>query len=156
VSTGDQFEAYLWILLALALGGIIGLERELRGHEAGLRTTALVCGGAAIFGQVSNLYGDDRIAAGVVQGIGFLGAGLVVQRGRSVIGATTAATVWAVAAIGLVVAREAAVLAILITVTIVIALELAPASDWVLRTARARGVTHRESDPIADDPPAGQ
>jgi len=106
MSERDQLELFLWVLYALALGAAVGLEREFRGHEAGIRTTAIVCGGAALFGQMSASLGDTRVAAGVVQGIGFLGAGLVFQRGASVKGVTTAATVWAIAAVGLVVASQ--------------------------------------------------
>jgi putative Mg2+ transporter-C (MgtC) family protein len=124
------------MLLALGLGSAIGLEREFRGHEAGIRTLGLVCLGAAIFGEASNVYGDSRIAAGVVQGIGFLGAGLIIVRGVNVVGATTAVTVWAVAAVGLLVSEEGWLAAILITVTIIVALELSPVSDWVLGHGR--------------------
>jgi putative Mg2+ transporter-C (MgtC) family protein len=127
---------YLRMLLALGLGSAIGLEREFRGHEAGIRTLGLVCLGAAIFGEASNVYGDSRIAAGVVQGIGFLGAGLIIVRGVNVVGATTAVTVWAVAAVGLLVSEEGWLAAILITVTIIVALELSPVSDWVLGHGR--------------------
>jgi putative Mg2+ transporter-C (MgtC) family protein len=136
VSAGEQFEMYLRMLLALGLGSAIGLEREFRGHEAGIRTLGLVCLGAAIFGEASNVYGDSRIAAGVVQGIGFLGAGLIIVRGVNVVGATTAVTVWAVAAVGLLVSEEGWLAAILITVTIIVALELSPVSDWVLGHGR--------------------
>ena len=136
MSAGEQFEMYLRMLLALGLGSAIGLEREFRGHEAGIRTLGLVCLGAAIFGEASNVYGDSRIAAGVVQGIGFLGAGLISVRGVNVVGATTAVTVWAVAAVGLLVSEEGWLAAILITVTIIVALELSPVSDWVLGHGR--------------------
>ncbi len=136
MSAGEQFEMYLRMLLALGLGSAIGLEREFRGHEAGIRTLGLVCLGAAIFGEASNVYGDSRIAAGVVQGIGFLGAGLIIVRGVNVVGATTAVTVWAVAAVGLLVSEEGWLAAILITVTIIVALELSPVSDWVLGHGR--------------------
>src|SRR5689334_22528444 len=77
VSNADQLRLVAWVLLGFALGALVGLEREYRGHEAGVRTTALVCAGATMFTLVSGRVGDTRIAAGVVQGIGFLGAGLV-------------------------------------------------------------------------------
>ena len=131
-SNGDQARAYLWVFMGLALGAVIGFEREYRGHEAGIRTAALVCGGATIFTQVSVLFGDSRVAAGVVQGIGFLGAGLVIQRGRSVRGVTTATTIWVVAAIGVLVGEELWLTAVLVTGTVVVILELAPVSNWVL------------------------
>ena len=136
MSERDQFELYLWVLYAFGLGAAVGLERELRGHEAGIRTTAIVCAGAALFGQVSSTFTDTRIAAGVVQGIGFLGAGLVFQRGASVKGVTTAATVWVMAAVGLVVASQLWVLALLTTATIILVLELTPVAEQFLPMPR--------------------
>jgi putative Mg2+ transporter-C (MgtC) family protein len=103
------------VVLAAALGGAIGLERELREREAGLRTHMLVAVGAALFTMVSAYAWSDwqfsnreglvfdptRIAAQVVTGIGFLGAGAIIRQGLSVRGLTTAATLWVVAAIGM-------------------------------------------------------
>jgi putative Mg2+ transporter-C (MgtC) family protein len=101
--------------LAAALGGVIGFERELRDREAGLRTHMLVCLGSALFTIVS-AYGfrefltsgdqviradPTRIAAQIVTGIGFLGAGAIIRQGLSVRGLTTAATLWVSAAIGI-------------------------------------------------------
>lgn len=150
VSTGDQFEIYLWILFAVGLGAVVGLEREFRGHEAGIRTNALVCAGAATFGLVGREIGEDRVAAAVVQGVGFLGAGLVFQRGSSVRGVTTAATIWVMAAIGVVISQEMWLTALLITATVLIMLELAPVSDWVLRTSAKEGTIHNP-DVLADE-----
>jgi putative Mg2+ transporter-C (MgtC) family protein len=100
-----EIEMVLRLLLALVLGGIIGYQRERSGKEAGLRTHILICSGAALFTIVS-IYGfpgsEGRIAAGIVTGIGFIGAGVILHRtGGEVVGLTTAATIWAVAAIGL-------------------------------------------------------
>ncbi len=153
MSERDQVELFLWVLYALGLGAAVGLEREIRGHEAGIRTTAIVCAGAALFGQISDSFGDTRIAAGVVQGIGFLGAGLVFQRGTSVKGVTTAATVWVMAAVGLVVASELWVLALLSTLTIILVLELAPVSDRVLATSRKNHQTHGTARPSDEEHP---
>jgi putative Mg2+ transporter-C (MgtC) family protein len=151
MSERDQFELFLWVLFAAGLGGAVGLEREFRGHEAGIRTTAIVCAGAALFGQVSLSLGDTRIAAGVVQGIGFLGAGLVFQRGTNIKGVTTAATIWAMAAVGLIVASELWLLALLTTVTIISLLELAPVSDLVLKRSREQGLTHGDAVPSDEE-----
>ena len=142
MSAHDQLELFLWVLYAMGLGALVGIEREFRGHEAGFRTTALVCGGAAVFGQISQSFGDSRVAAGVVQGIGFLGAGLVWQRGDSVRGATTAATIWVMAGVGLIVGVELWLLAALICLTLIIVLELAPVSDRILRYSRNAGHAH--------------
>ena len=101
------------LLLATLLGGAIGLEREMAGKPAGLRTNILICVGAALFTQLSvdiarigftpdgRPYGDTtRIAAQIVSGIGFLGAGAILHGAGAIIGLTTAATIWVVAAIG--------------------------------------------------------
>lgn len=100
-------EALLRLALAGALGGLIGLERELREREAGLRTHLLVALGSGLFTIVS-AYGftsirtdPTRIAAQIVTGIGFLGAGAILRQGSSIRGLTTAATLWVVAAVGL-------------------------------------------------------
>lgn len=98
----------LRLLLAAGLGAAIGYQRERAGKAAGLRTHILICVGAALFTVVS-LYGFGptsdvgRVAAGVVAGIGFIGAGAIIHRGAGdiVAGLTTAATIWAVAAVGL-------------------------------------------------------
>ena len=147
MSERDQLELFLWVLYAMGLGAAVGLERELRGHEAGVRTNALVCGGAAIFGQVSEAYADSRIAAGVVQGIGFIGAGLIFQRRGTVKGVTTAATIWVMAALGLVVSSELWLMPLLLTATIIALLELAPVSDAVLKFSRDRGLAHGDAKP---------
>lgn len=151
MSERDQFELFLWVLMAAGLGGAVGLEREFRGHEAGIRTTAIVCAGAALFGQVSLSLGDTRIAAGVVQGIGFLCAGLVFQRGNNIKGVTTAATVWLMTAVGLVVASEMWLLALLSTATIIVVLELAPLSDMVLKSSREKGLTYGDAMPSDEE-----
>ncbi|HEY1392194.1 MAG TPA: MgtC/SapB family protein [Methylibium sp.] len=94
----------LRVLLALVLGAVIGTERQLRQRMAGLRTNALVAAGAALFVAVSALSGDAqgeaRIAAQVVSGIGFLGAGVIMREGLNVRGLNTAATLWCSAAVG--------------------------------------------------------
>lgn len=105
----------LRLSLAALLGGLIGSEREIREHEAGLRTHLIVSVGSCLFTLVS-AYGfrdflveggatvradPTRIAAQIVTGIGFLGAGTILRQGMSIRGLTTAATLWAVAAIGL-------------------------------------------------------
>ncbi|MFC5412702.1 MgtC/SapB family protein [Larkinella bovis] len=95
-------EDILKLLLAMLLGGLIGAEREYRSKSAGLRTTILICVGSALFTIVSRRFSDDeRIAANIVNGIGFLGAGIIFRQETSVKGLTTAATIWAVAAIGM-------------------------------------------------------
>jgi putative Mg2+ transporter-C (MgtC) family protein len=108
-------EALLRIVVAAALGGAVGIERELRDREAGFRTHMLVSIGSALFTIVSAYAFRDflvsgaavvradptRIAAQIVTGIGFLGAGAIIRQGLAVRGLTTAATLWVVAAIGM-------------------------------------------------------
>jgi putative Mg2+ transporter-C (MgtC) family protein len=111
----DWLDIVFRLGLAAVLGGAIGLERELREREAGLRTHLLVSVGAALFTLVSAyawtdwtfstprglVFDPTRIAAQVVSGIGFLGAGAIIRQGLSVRGLTTAASLWLVAAIGM-------------------------------------------------------
>jgi putative Mg2+ transporter-C (MgtC) family protein len=100
--------------LAIVLGGAIGLEREIAGKPAGLRTNILICVGAALLTHVSvaittipERVGDpSRLAAMIVSGIGFIGAGTIMQARGTVTGLTSAATIWVVAAIGIAVGAE--------------------------------------------------
>ena len=101
-----EWTMVLRLLLAAALGGVIGFQREWTGKEAGLRTHMLICLGSALF-TVLSIYaftGSDpaRIAAGIATGIGFIGAGVILHRtGGEVKGLTTAATIFATAAVGM-------------------------------------------------------
>jgi putative Mg2+ transporter-C (MgtC) family protein len=128
VDTGDQLLILARLALAALLGAFIGLERELRGYPAGVRTVALVTAGSALFTEVSRITGasEDRIAAGIVTGIGFLGAGLIFREGYTVRGITTAATVWSAAAIGMAVGRELYLVAGLGSLLVFILLEVKP------------------------------
>lgn len=122
------------LLLALALGSAVGLERELSGKPAGLRTNMLICVGAALLTEISifvasqvaphDLIRSDpaRIAAQIVSGIGFLGAGTILVMRGNVVGLTTAATIWVVAAIGMAVGIGAYVVAVGATVLVVLTL----------------------------------
>src|ERR1700678_3339773 len=95
------------LLMAFAMGGIIGGEREWRHKASGLRTNILICMGAALFTMMSVVLAGDnspnkgQVASNIVQGIGFLGAGLILHTRNRVLGLTSAATVWVVAAIGM-------------------------------------------------------
>jgi len=103
---GPEIDIVLKLLLATFLGSMVGFEREIHKKPAGLRTHSLVCMGSTLFTLVSlSMVGPNvdvsRIAAGVVTGIGFLGAGMIFKAENKVKGLTTAAELWALAAIGL-------------------------------------------------------
>lgn len=124
----------LRIFLAAFLGGLVGFEREIRGRTAGFRTHMLVCVGSALFMATSFLVSvqcaqfgvvdPSRIAAGVVTGVGFLGAGAVIRFGSSVQGLTTAASIWTVSAIGLAIGAGLYNAGIITTVIVLIVLFL--------------------------------
>lgn len=125
-----ELEMVLRLLLAAALGAIIGYQRERAGKPAGLRTHILICVGAALF-TIASAYGfgvgadPGRVAAGIVAGIGFLGAGAIFHRqGGIVEGLTTAATIWAVAAIGLAAGAGLYIIAAVTTAVVLIVLFL--------------------------------
>lgn len=94
----------LRLLMVIIVGGIIGAEREYRSKSAGFRTMILICLGSFLFTTFSKYMSDvspDRIASNIVTGIGFLGAGVIFKSDNRVNGITTAATIWAVAALGM-------------------------------------------------------
>jgi len=109
IVTALRIELLGKLALAVLLGGAIGLEREIAGKPAGLRTNILICVGAALLTDVSvyittipERVGDpSRLAAQIVSGIGFIGAGTIMQARGTVTGLTSAATIWVVAAIGI-------------------------------------------------------
>jgi len=125
----DQLHTFTSLLipavLAALCGGVVGLERELRDKPAGLKTNALICLGAAMYVYLSELLikeggGDPtRIPGQVITGMGFLGAGAILREGKSILGLTTAATLWTVTAIGLFIGTQHYTLAIILTVTTV-------------------------------------
>ena len=117
------------LLVACALGGAIGIERELRHKDAGLRTSMLICMGAALFTIMSAVLAGDatpdksRVASNIVQGIGFLGAGLILHNKDRVVGMTSAATVFVVAAIGMTCGAGLYLTAAFATVIVLVALQ---------------------------------
>jgi putative Mg2+ transporter-C (MgtC) family protein len=165
IPTLNWDESLLRLALAAALGGLIGIERELREREAGLRTHLLVALGSALFTIVS-AYGfhaflasgasvvradPTRIAAQIVTGIGFLGAGAIIRQGLSVRGLTTAATLWVVAAVGLAAGAGYYSAAVISTALVLVAL-------WPLRIIAFRVLRKfREEDGrLVVSLPAGQ
>lgn len=145
------------LLLATLLGGAIGFEREIAGKPAGLRTNILICVGAALFTHLSigiaqigftpdgRPYGDTtRIAAQIVSGIGFLGAGAILHAHGAVVGLTTAATIWVVAAVGAAIGSGAYVEGVGTSVLIILVLVgLRPVERRLLRRRRKVNATVR-------------
>ncbi|TML55040.1 MAG: hypothetical protein E6G15_04735 [Actinobacteria bacterium] len=155
-------EALLRLALAAALGGAVGIERELREREAGFRTHLLVSLGSALF-TIAGAYGfhdllthgssidPTRVAAQIVTGIGFLGAGAIIRQGVAVRGLTTAATLWVVAAIGLTSGAGYYSAAVITTGLVLFSL-------WPLRIASYRilGRFRPETDRLLVQLPAGE
>ncbi len=134
--------AALHLIAALACGAVIGSERQMRQRMAGLRTNALVALGAASFVTFSSLYPHEvsqtRVAAQVVSGIGFLGAGIIFRDGFNVHGLNTAATLWCSAAVGLMAGAGALPLAALLTALVVfVNLGLRPLVKFLKRKTNA-------------------
>ncbi len=126
-------EVILKLILATALGGLVGLERESNRKPAGFRTNILICLGSTMVmilssvlqGGVESSGGDAaRIAAGVITGIGFIGAGTIIQARGSIVGLTSAATIWTVGILGLVIGTGYYMIALVFTGVILLTLLL--------------------------------
>ena len=118
------------LLTACLLGGMIGLQREISRKAAGVRTNLLICMGAAFFTLLSAVLSGDanpdkgRVASNIVQGIGFLGAGLILHNRSRVSGLTSAASVWVVASIGMACGAGLYATAVLAALVVIVALQL--------------------------------
>ncbi|MFC1771249.1 MgtC/SapB family protein [Candidatus Margulisiibacteriota bacterium] len=119
-----QVNFFIKCLVAVLLGGFIGLERELKNKPAGFKTHVLICLGATVLTFLSSRFsptGDPgRIAAQIISGIGFIGAGTIIHSRQVIQGLTTAATLWVVASIGMLVGAGYFILAILVTILVVL------------------------------------
>ena len=127
------------VLIAAVLGAALGFEREWRGKEAGLRTNTLIALGAALFTAMSVELGagggdSARIAAQVVTGVGFLGAGAILHHGGTVQGLTTAAMIWVNASIGVAAGAGHVRLAVAVTAIVLLTMVvLSPVDTWLQR-----------------------
>jgi len=146
--------------LAALFGALIGTERQLSGKAAGLRTNMLICMGAAAFTIISEQFGQNesitRIAAQIVTGVGFLGAGAIIQDRGGVHGLTTAATIWLVSAIGMACGFEMYLLAAITTFTALIVLfGLSPLARWLTEYGKKHNIrfTLNEGNPPEKKPP---
>lgn len=126
-------EALIKILLAFLLGGLIGGEREVREKSAGFRTMILICLGATLFTMLSIFLGKGNyppyIAANIVTGIGFLGAGAILREGNKITGLTTASSIWLTAAVGMAVGAGHYLLAAAVTIAALVVLWILPALE---------------------------
>lgn len=119
--------------VAVLLGALIGIERQLRNHDAGLKTNALVAAGSGMFVMMAASFGEpDRIVAQILPGIGFLGAGMIMRDGLHVRGLNTAATLWCSAAVGTLAGAGDLLTASLAAVTVVMAnILLRQVAEWI-------------------------
>jgi putative Mg2+ transporter-C (MgtC) family protein len=145
------------LVIASVLGGLIGLQRELAGKPAGLRTNLLICLGSALLTLISlslpaklGLGDPARIAAQIVSGIGFLGAGTILQSRHAVHGLTSAATIWVVAAVGMAVGAGYEQSAFLATAFILVALVLLGQAEDRLLGQHVVAMTVRVGDADLD------
>lgn len=150
----DPGSPAFWLRIGTALlcGGIIGLERQLRGKAAGIRTSILICLGTELFVSLGASFGGERVdptrvLAQVVTGIGFLGGGVILAREGAITGVTSAAVIWVLAALGATIGLghlTAAITLTLITVATLIGVELLESVFHRLR----HGVTDRQLEKI--------
>ena len=159
LDAGTQLDLTLRLVAALVLGAVIGWERELQRMPAGFRTHALVSLGAAIFTVVS-AYGltgpqsdPTRIAAQIVSGVGFLGGGAILHHGGTVRGLTTAASLWAVAAVGMAAGAGLMIMAAVSTVLVIVGLEVFDRFERVLK--RRLDIPQKVRSPRTDEPESG-
>ena len=151
-----QLDLVLRVFVAFILGGVVGVERERRAKAAGLRTHMLVAGGSALFTVASysifvgegTVRDPGRIAAQIVTGVGFLGAGAIIRSGPSVSGLTTAASIWVAAGLGMLAGGGAYALAIAGAAMTVVALRLP--RRWVRPVP---GQSEEDEDDEDDRPP---
>ena len=151
----EQAELVGKLLLAAFCGAVVGWQRDRRRYVAGLRTMALVASGSLLFTGVNETLGLDRVAANIVTGIGFLGAGIIFREGGGVRGITTAASLWAVAAIGVAIGVELYLVALVATGLIFVILEMRPLSDYLAgrrpEPPLPRGLRWRHTPPDHED-----
>ncbi len=145
----DPDSPAFWLRLGAAIlcGGIIGLERQLRGKAAGIRTSILICLGTELFVSLGTSFAGERVdptrvLAQVVTGIGFLGGGVILAREGSLIGVTSAAVIWVLAALGCMIGFGhllAAIILTLVTVALLLGVELLESIFRRLRQVAVEG-----------------
>ena len=133
-----DIQSILPMVIAVVLGALIGIERELHRKPAGLRTNALICMGAAAFMVIAQRIGlapdaISRMTAGIVTGVGFIGGGAVLRDRANISGVTTAATIWVVTSIGIACGMRLYDMAVSITILSLIVLSLLGPLDRKIR-----------------------
>jgi putative Mg2+ transporter-C (MgtC) family protein len=136
-------QSMLSMVIAVVLGALIGIEREVHGKPAGLRTNALICMGAAAFMVIAQRIGlapdaISRMTAGIVTGVGFIGGGAVLRDRTNISGVTTAATIWVVTSIGIACGMRLYDMAVSITVLSLIVLAILGPLDRKIRRTKDR------------------
>jgi len=133
-------EDVLRLLLAILVGGLIGIERELHHKAAGFRTIILICVGASLFTIFSmRLDGTGRVAANIVSGMGFIGAGVILHDAGRITGLTTASTIWLSAALGMGIGAGYYLYAGVTTAILMIVLSIFPGIErWITRLRDVR------------------
>ena len=149
-----RLEELYGLCVAILCGGAIGVERELKGKAAGLRTNILICMGATLFTQLSTTMAGttpdkSRIAAQIVTGVGFLGAGTIIHGKGAVTGLTSAATIWLVAAIGTAIGAKEVYLAGGTTLIVIVVLRT---MGWVESYIRRHSEVSHVTVQVDNDP----
>lgn len=144
-----DLHSILPLVAAVCLGGIVGLEREIHHKAAGLRTNILICLGAAAFMVIAGrIYASpdaiSRITSGIVTGVGFIGAGVVLRDRANVYGVTTAATIWVVTSIGIACGMHLYIIAIAVTLLSVLILGALSPLDRKIHNPQSK---HSSGDP---------
>ncbi len=136
---GREVIGLICVVAAAICGAIVGLERESRDKPAGLRTLILICLGSTIFTLVSlylatqkQMADPARLASQIIPGIGFLGAGAIIRARGTVVGLTTGATIWAVAAVGVTIGAGYVVAGMVFTMLILVVLTVAQRLEWLI------------------------
>lgn len=158
----DLMQRSLWVTIGVAVfcGAVVGLERQVRGKPAGIRTSILVCLGTALFVYLARAHAEEsgdaiRVLGQVVTGVGFLGAGVMFTQDGVVTGATTAAVIWILAALGAVAAfghHESAAVFALLVVAILGGVEVLETTVRSMsRGVHRRGRGRKDGRPAGDD-----
>jgi putative Mg2+ transporter-C (MgtC) family protein len=140
------------VIFALVLGGLVGYDREVKMKAAGFKTNIMICLGATLYTTISlitmsetnNMVDPNRVAAQIVSGIGFLGAGAIIQGKGNVTGLTTAATIWVVAAIGYTIGAGHPIVATVFSITVLVVLRMLNPINKVIERERDYSLFHIE------------